>query len=197
MNSSKDKLVWFEKWGVGYYPVEDSPYDENYWKKYLEYEKTEIGKKLNQARVDIVKKYRWSSLIDIGIGSGAFIKEFENAYGYDINPAAVEWLKEEKKFSEPRKVDAMTFWDSLEHIHNPELMLRHAKNYVFVSCPIYKDKDHILRSKHFRPDEHCWYFTDSGIANFMSNFGFTLLESSNIETRLGREDIKSYTFRRL
>ena len=197
MNSSKDKLIWFEKYGIGYYHVKESPYDEDYWNKYVEYEKTEFGKKLNQARVDIVNKYRWSALIDIGIGSGAFIKEFENAFGFDINPVAVKWLKEEKKFSEPRKVDAMTFWDSLEHIHNAEPILNNIKNYAFVSCPIYKDREHIFRSKHFRPDEHCWYFTDLGIVNFMGNYGFTLIESSNIESKLGREDIKSYVFRKL
>jgi hypothetical protein len=192
----KEKLLWLPEFGIGYYPVEDQPYDEQYWQKYLAMEQTDIGKTLNQARVNMVKEYEWNEIIDIGIGSGAFIKEFSNAYGFDINPNAIEWLKQNNKWKEPSNVDAMSFWDSLEHIHNPTELLGNIKKYAFVSCPIYTDKDHILRSKHFRPDEHCWYWTYEGLIKFMSNFGFYLLEYSNIETLIGREDIGSFTFKR-
>lgn len=192
----KEKLLWLPEFGIGYYPVEDQPYDEQYWQKYLVMEQTDIGKTLNQARVNMVKEYEWNEIIDIGIGSGAFIKEFSNAYGFDINPNAIEWLKQNNKWKEPSNVDAMSFWDSLEHIHNPTELLGNINKYAFVSCPIYTDKDHILRSKHFRPDEHCWYWTYEGLIKFMSNFGFYLLEYSNIETLIGREDIGSFTFKR-
>lgn len=192
----KEKLLWLPEFGIGYYPVEDQPYDEQYWQKYLAMEQTDIGKTLNQARVNMVKEYEWNEIIDIGIGSGAFIKEFSNAYGFDINPNAIEWLKQNNKWKEPSNVDAMSFWDSLEHIHNPTELLGNINKYAFVSCPIYTDKDHILRSKHFRPDEHCWYWTYQGLIKFMSNFGFYLLEYSNIETLIGREDIGSFTFKR-
>jgi hypothetical protein len=192
----KEKLLWLPEFGIGYYPVEDQPYDEQYWQKYLAMEQTDIGKTLNQARVNMVKEYEWNEIIDIGIGSGAFIKEFSNAYGFDINPNAIEWLKQNNKWKEPSNVDAMSFWDSLEHIHNPTELLGNINKYAFVSCPIYTDKDHILRSKHFRPDEHCWYWTYEGLIKFMSNFGFYLLEYSNIETLIGREDIGSFTFKR-
>jgi hypothetical protein len=192
----KEKLLWLPEFGIGYYPVEDQPYDEQYWQKYLAMEQTDIGKTLNQARVNMVKEYDWNEIIDIGIGSGAFIKEFSNAYGFDINPNAIEWLKKNNKWKEPSNVDAMSFWDSLEHIHNPTELLGNIKKYAFVSCPIYTDKDHILRSKHFRPDEHCWYWTYEGLIKFMSNFGFYLLEYSNIETLIGREDIGSFIFKR-
>ncbi len=192
----KEKLLWLPEFGIGYYPVEDQPYDEQYWQKYLAMEQTDIGKTLNQARVNMVKEYEWNEIIDIGIGSGAFIKEFSNAYGFDINPNAIEWLKQNNKWKEPSNVDAMSFWDSLEHIHNPTELLGNINKYAFVSCPIYTDKDHILTSKHFRPDEHCWYWTYEGLIKFMSNFGFYLLEYSNIETLIGREDIGSFTFKR-
>lgn len=193
----KEKLLWLHDFGIGYYPVEDSPYDEAYWEKYQKMEDTEIGRNLNQARLDMVNRYQWVDLIDIGIGSGAFIKELPNAYGFDINPSAVEWLKSVDKYKEPNTVDCLTFWDSIEHIHNPTALLESAKRFVFISTPIYKDKDHILRSKHFRPDEHCWYFTHQGIINYLGNFGFNCIEYSNIETELGREDIGSYVFKRM
>lgn len=190
----KEKLLWLPDFGIGYYPVEEAPYDEAYWEKYLNMENTDIGHALNKARLDIVSKYSFESLIDIGIGSGAFIKELPNAYGFDINPSAVEWLKSVNKYKEPKPVDALSFWDSIEHIHNPTGLLQNAKKYVFISTPIYTDKDHILRSKHFRPNEHCWYFTKDGIINYLGNFGFICIEYSNIETELGREDIGSFVF---
>jgi hypothetical protein len=105
-------------------------------------------------------------------------------------------LKSVGKYREPSKIDAMSFWDSLEHIHNPTALLDNIKTYAFISCPVYRDKEHILGSKHFRPDEHCWYWTKTGLMAFMSNFGFTLIEYSNVETFLGREDIGSFVFKR-
>lgn len=193
----KEKLLWLPNFGIGYYPVEDSPYDEAYWEKYIRMEDTDIGHQLNQARLEIVNRYQWDSLIDIGIGSGAFIKELPNAYGFDINPSAVTWLKSVNKYKEPCQIDCLTFWDSLEHIHNPTELLEKANKFVFISTPIYDDKAHILRSKHFRPDEHCWYFTKDGLIRFMSNFGFYCIEYSNIETEIGREDIGSFVFKRI
>ena len=193
----KEKLLWMPNFGIGYYPVEDAPYDEAYWEKYLKMEDTEIGNQLNQARLEMVKRYQWDSLIDIGIGSGAFIKELPNAYGFDINPSAITWLKDHNKYKEPIEVDALSFWDSIEHIHNPTALLENAKKFVFISTPIYDDKAHILRSKHFRPDEHCWYFTKDGMIRFMANFGFHCIEYSNIETEIGREDIGSFVFKRI
>ena len=192
----KEKLLWLRDYGLGYYPVEEAPYDEAYWFKYQKMEMTDIGKALNKARLDMVNKYQWESLIDIGIGSGAFIRELPNAYGFDINPKAIEWLKGVGKYKEPEPIDAMTFWDSLEHIHNPTQLLDNIKKIVFISTPIYDDKDHVLRSKHFRPDEHCWYFTKDGLIDFMANFGFYMVEYSDIETELGREDIGSFVFKR-
>lgn len=192
----KEKLLWLPNYGLGYYPVEDSPYDEAYWYKYQKMEMTDIGRKLNDARLEIVKRYQWESLIDIGIGSGAFIKELDNAYGFDINPSAVEWLKAIGKYKEPEPVDAMSFWDSIEHIHNPTDLLNKCRKIVFISTPIYHSKEHILRSKHFRPDEHCWYFTKAGLIGFMDNFGFNCAEYSEIETEIGREDIGSFVFKR-
>jgi hypothetical protein len=192
----KDKLLWLPEFGIGYYPVEEAPYDAGYWQKYQEMEKTDIGRKLNQARLDMVRQYEFDELLDIGIGSGAFIKDLPNGYGFDINPCAVDWLKSVGKYREPSKIDAMSFWDSLEHIHNPTALLDSIKTYAFISCPVYKDKEHILGSKHFRPDEHCWYWTKTGLMAFMSNFGFTLIEYSNVETFLGREDIGSFVFKR-
>lgn len=192
-----DKLYWNEHKGIGYLEVTESPYDADYFAKYVKYEDTEIGRKLNAVRLELTNEYVWDELLDIGVGSGVFIRNLENAYGYDINPVAVEYLKSINKFKEPHPVDIMTFWDSLEHIPNPEELLQLVKKYTIISTPIYDDLEHIYRSKHFRPDEHCWYFTIHGMITFMAERGFKCIEYNRMESDLGREDIGTFVFSRL
>jgi hypothetical protein len=194
---AKDKLLWLPESGIGFYPVTDSPYDESYFKKYVEMAKTDIGIKLTQARVDLVNKYTKDEVIDIGIGCGNFIEARERTYGFDINPFGVQWLNDNCKYKNPfNGSNNLTFWDSLEHIHEPNNLLEKCNGYVFVSLPIFLSSEHILVSKHFRKDEHCWYFTDEGIKIFMWTHGFKCLESNTMESDIGREDIGTYVFER-
>jgi hypothetical protein len=59
-----------------------------------------------------------------------------------------------------------------------------------------RDAEHALRSKHFRPTEHYWYFSRDGLVFAMKGCGFALVAESNVETELGREDIGTFAFRR-
>lgn len=185
--------------GIGWYPVTAQPYDDAYWEKYRRYDASPIGDALTACRLAIVRRYCGDRpVVDVGIGGGRFVQEHGNAQGFDVNPRAVEWLKARKKFFDPYKseVDSLSFWDSLEHIHNPEGLLRRVQKFVFVSLPIFRDADHVLASKHFRPDEHCWYFTRSGFLIFMARFGFHPIEESTMEQDAGREDIMTFAFAR-
>lgn len=194
---SRDNLAWIPKLGIGYYPVRSNPYDEAYFEAYNAIKATPIGLALNKARIDLVNKYTNGSVLDIGIGNGAFVEARDDTFGFDINPVAVKWLIDRNKYRHPfRGAQALTFWDSLEHIHNPTLMLQGAKEFVFVSCPIYDDVEHVLRSKHFKPDEHCWYWTVQGLTTFMRIFGFEVQEMNRMETEIGREDIGTFVFKR-
>ena len=137
-------------------------------------------------------------MVDIGIGGGRFVTEHPNAKGFDINPEAVAWLQWTGNWVDPYSsiVEAATFWDSLEHIHDPRPLLRNVRRYCFVSLPIFKDCNHILRSKHYRQDEHCWYFTRRGIVLFMKAFGFEQIKVCTMEQACGREDIETFVFGR-
>lgn len=195
---SKNNLAWIETLGIGYYPVTANPYDASYFEAYNAIKETPIGLALNKARIDLVNRYTNGSVLDIGIGNGAFVEGRDNTYGFDINPVAVDWLIDNHKYRHPfRGADALTFWDSLEHIHNPTLMLQGAKEFVFVSCPIYHDVNHVLGSKHMKPDEHCWYWTVNGLTTFMAMFGFEVQEINWMETEIGREDIGTFVFKRM
>lgn len=195
---SNEHLTWFAKLGIGYYPVKENPYDAAYFEKYNAVKETPIGLALNKARIDLVNQFCNGEVLDVGVGNGAFVEGRENTKGYDINPSAVDYLVSIGKYSNPmRNFDAMTFWDSLEHIHEPSQLLKFAKTFVFVSCPIYNDVNHVLSSKHFRPDEHCWYWTGAGLIYFMAQFGFEVQLVNWMETDIGREDIGTFVFKRI
>lgn len=185
---------------AGFYPVSQTPYDRDYFQKYVDYSQTELGKALTAARTELVQKFVEldSLVVDIGIGCGQFVEARKNTLGYDVNPAGVEWLHSKNLFIDPYRtnVSAMTFWDSLEHIEHPSFLLERCLDYVFVSIPIFRNKYHVLASKHFRMDEHYHYWTQKGFTDFMTGCGFQLLYTDNRETVLGREDILTFVFRR-
>ena len=119
--------------------------------------------------------------------------------GYDVNPAGIDWLRKRKKYQDIYKAPsgALTFWDVLEHIDEPEKAVQVAKEWVFVSIPIFENAEHILRSRHFRKDEHIWYFTHAGLINWFASQGFICIEWSKFESELGREGITTYAFKRV
>lgn len=180
----------------------DQPYDRAYWERYRLMDKTPAGEKLTNMRIDLVRKYIpgfTQMVLDVGIGGGRFVEQRMYTRGYDINPEAVAWLLERHLYCDPatlRRVPNFTFWDSLEHIHNPAALLDKCMGHVFVSLPIFRDADHVLVSKHYRKDEHCWYFTNNGLIVFMERFGFELLERNTMEQEAGREGIGTYVFKR-
>src|SRR6185295_18228706 len=91
-----------------------------------------------------------------------------------------------------------TFWDVLEHIEEPERYFERMPDsaFAFLSVPIFGDLTAIRASKHYRPGEHLYYFTEEGLARWMAMHGFRLLERDDFETRAGRDNILSFAFRR-
>lgn len=175
-------------------------YGEQYFKTYVSYENTETSKRLNSGRISITEKY-CSSLLDIGIGSGEFIKESRiDVYGYDVNPLGVEWLTQQMLYCDPYSgmpdVSGLTFWDSLEHIPDPSNLLDRMQSgqYAFISMPIFADVLKVRKSKHYKPMEHYYYFSPQGLEVWMRDCGFDLCEVSDFESQAGREDIFTFVF---
>jgi hypothetical protein len=202
---ARRRLTWWPQLGIGYYPVEAgiAPYDQDYFDRFDCNARTPLGQALMRARCDFVERHYYGPLIDVGIGSGAFI-ELRNhlgqmTYGYDVNPAGIDWLEQRELLIDPyvTAFDAMTLWDVIEHIPDFQLLLANVREWLFLSLPIFRDAEHALRSKHFRPDEHCWYFTVHGLVSAMNACGFALVRESKIETDLGREGIGTFAFRRV
>src|SRR5262245_56238951 len=201
---SHGRLTWWPELGIGYYPVEagHEPYDQDYFDRFDRNARTDLGRALMLARFNFVEQHYRGTLIDVGIGSGAFVELRQGrrrpTYGYDVNPAGIQWLEDRMLLVDPHLVsfDAATLWDVLEHIPDFQSLLAGVREWLFLSLPIFTDAEHALRSKHFRPQEHCWYFTRDGLVFAMKQCGFGLVSESSIESDLGREDIGTFAFRR-
>lgn len=196
-------LIWDEALGMGYYPVEvRGQYSEEYWRNYQSYRTTPIGSQLTSKRLSLVRSY-WSpetDIVDVGIGNGHFIEEYgPGAHGYDVNPKAVEWLCQRGIWWDPHHANmpSASFWDSLEHVARPSELVSKVERFAFVSIPIFVNLDHVLKSKHFKKNEHFWYFTDKGLKDWMFRNGFQLVTASRMEEECGREDIGTFVFMRI
>lgn len=174
------------------------PYDEAYFNKCSGYEGQEIAEKLNAGRIAMVERhYGVGTVADIGIGSGEFIRKRPNTYGVDINPVARQWLKDNDLWADDlRAFKAFTMFDVIEHCPDPTEYFGKMRDgsYLFASIPIFNDLTRIRESKHYRPGEHLYYWTEEGFVSWMRLHRFELLECSDFETKAGREDILSFAF---
>lgn len=196
-------LMLCREYGVAYQADREYQvnYDEEYYNKCNSYTGSEIAKKINAGRVALVQRYYGPGrMVDIGIGSGEFIKSRENTFGFDVNPVAMEWLKRNDLWAE-RLQDfvAFSFWDVIEHIETPEDVLKNVPlhGFAFFSLPIFYGLGGIRLSKHYRPGEHLQYFTEDGFREWMGMHGFLHLETQTFEMDAGRESIYSFAFKRI
>ena len=195
----RGELCFFPELGYGFYPVPpERPYDENYFEKYRKLAETPMGREITKSRIDLVKRHYAGDVCDVGIGCGQFVESMD-CYGYDVNSAGIEWLKKRNKYRDIYRapVGALSFWDVLEHIDEPEKAVAMAKDWVFVSIPFFTSAEHITKSHHFRKDEHIHYWTHDGFIRWFRLNGFECEEFNDIESELGREGIRTYAFRRV
>lgn len=194
----ENKDLRITKRGIAYQKEMSSiVYDESYFKKCAGYDK-EISDKVTKGRIDLVAKYHKGKMLDIGVGAGEFVKSRHDTEGFDVNPYAVQWLKENSLYSENfESYEAFSFWDTIEHVKEPNVYFKGIPkgSYVFVSIPIV-NLNFIRDSKHYRPNEHLYYFTEEGFVGWMRLYGFRLEETSRHEIEAGRQDILSFVFKR-
>jgi len=193
------RLLWLPELQLGFLAEPPTPglYDASYWETYRERDKGPVADELNFERIMLVRRhFQGMDLVDVGIGGGRFVNEMA-CLGWDVNPYAVEWLRQSGALRDPRSqpVEAVTMWDSIEHMVDPGEILRNVRSWAFISTPIYKGPGDAINSKHFKPGEHLWYFTVGGLCEFMRVHGFALFESNEMECKW-RESIGSFAFRR-
>lgn len=100
-------MTWWPDLGAGFYPVSAgiAPYDQEYFDRFTRQAETDIGRTLMASREKFVAAFWRGPLVDVGIGSGAFVA-LRNArgrrtLGYDVNPAGLAWLNARGLFCDP------------------------------------------------------------------------------------------------
>lgn len=190
---------WYIEKGYGYLePDHTFIYDKDYLQKFKDYEQDPKTDKLNELRREFVDVYiQGQFLLDYGCGACTFIKSRPNTYGFDLIPETIEQLKDLEKYFKPICcLPNICFWDSLEHIPDPSIILKHVLEYAFISTPIYKDVESVFTSKHYKPNEHLWYFTMRGLINYMKENNFIHIAYYDLESKIGRKSIGTFAFKR-
>src|SRR5580765_6926203 len=136
------RLTWWPQLGIGYYPVEGGiePYDRDYFDRFVRDADTELGRALMAARVAFVARHYSGPLIDVGIGSGAFVdlrrhsRPMRPTFGYDVNPAGIDWLQQRRLFADPYAApfEAASMWDVLEHMPEYPMLLANVREWLFL-----------------------------------------------------------------
>ena len=223
---ARHPLNWIEPAGLGFFDVDAylaeecegraHIYDEAYLANYAGLADTPIGSALNRFRADLACAHAAPPsgaspgrcrILDVGIGDGAFLRVLRSCLrspsyvlqGVDINPAAVAYLEERSQLGsldEPQFYDLVTFWDSLEHFRDPRVPLRAARDIALVSLPTFASADGAIRSRHFKPEEHFWYFSDVAFTRFADQEGFDVIDLLRTETALGRDGISTFVLKR-
>lgn len=202
------RLIWSQTDGVGFLEVaNEGVYDEAYFERYAAMADTPMAQALNGFRADLVLCHAQPDeiLLDVGIGDGAFLRAVASVAltlslrlrGCDVNPAGIAYLEARGQLGALELgADVVTFWDSLEHIRDPRAALQTVRRVALVSIPIFTGVEHVLASRHFRPDEHYWYFTRQGFIDFASRQGFDCVDVLATETALGRDGIETFVLKR-
>ena len=182
------------------------PYEDEYFKNYVNLKNTNISKKLNNFRTKISSKYAKTGMIlDVGVGSGEFIQKSKNkVFGFDINPNGIKWLKDENKYLNPytddiSKIKVFTLWDTLEHMVNPcyFLSLLKKNQIAIITLPIYDNFLRLTLSKHFKKNEHLYYWTNESFEWHMEQNEFKIIECSEEENKCGRQGVKTFVCKKI
>ena len=213
----KNELATYPELGLACLPfTRDTSeiYGDDYFERYrfyeVHHEHHQRTVNINSFRKSLVDKHVKGEVIDVGCGSGTFIKMRDlnatcpqRTWGYDINPRTIEWLKTNKRFCDPYKeevgsIEAITMWDCLEHMEEPSKLLSRVApgGHVFITVPLFEnlDSNEIRKSKHYKPNEHYWYFTVEGLKSLFR--GFEMISHSSEEVSLGREQVGTFVFRK-
>lgn len=171
-------------------PADPVIYNEEYWAKYRVLGRSNLGCEITAARARKVAEYTYRKILDFGCGAGTFINRLLadgiDVTGFDINPHSGQCVVERLYDS----YSGVTFWDSLEHLNDPAMVLKGiSADYVFICTPNSNNHDgrNLTTWKHYRPKEHIHYFNESSLKVLLASCGFDMVEVS-FEESLWRLD---------
>lgn len=145
------------------------------------------------------------SVLDVGYGNGSFISLCNSlgiaCYGHDVSDWPIPTGCTRIESIGDVKVECATFFDSLEHFPDIDIISSLQADFVVITVPwCHYESDEWFKSwKHRRPDEHLWHFDKDSLQRFMFRHGYELVSFCSLEDiiRKGPEvnNILTCTFR--
>lgn len=145
-------------------------------------------------RIEWLKKYvkTGSTVVDVGAGNGSFGRSLGNTFttvSLEASFAAIDAPDVLRtnilKYSVKKPVDAVTLWESLEHMEEPDKVLQRASTwlssggYIMIEYPRFNSLESRLFGKywyHLDIPRHRTHFTDSGIRGLLEAHGFAMVK---------------------
>jgi len=190
-------------------------YDEGYWKSsnpkqrgYADYASESalylktFGKRMALVRRHLPQKAR---ILDVGCAAGYFLRvaqrEGHDVHGVEMSAAiageAQKALGGERvhvgtldeaitaKGHEPASFDLVTLWDVIEHVPDPQSLLRTIRGLIRPGGKLLLETQNVAsrwarllgrRWHHFKHDEHLYHFTPATIRRLLADCGFETLD---------------------
>lgn len=168
-------------------------YSTNYSNIYNLYTTNES---MSEVRFNLLTKIikSFNSITDFGYGNGSFIyyceQQGKKVYGYDISDYPVPSNCVKLNDVNDASVDVITFFDSLEHLVDSNLIpfLQNLKTkYVCISVPWYHEEqgtEWFMNWKHRRENEHIHHFDSHGLVDLLQQSGYKVLYLNNDEDQI-------------
>ena len=177
-------------------PIPDN-FSHYYLKNYYSSIKTTLYNILQFRRPNIIRQYSsFGKILDIGCGDGGIAWALP---GYEYAGVETSFSNIRNKFikvggienfrDKPKTYDVITFWESFEHLKDPQKVL--VKCYkllkengiMIIECPNFKTRERLLFGSHWfhlDPPRHVFHFTPQGISQLLTRNKFKVLKQSQL-----------------
>lgn len=153
-----------------------------------------------------IKKTKVASLLDIGCGTGSFLKALPatiRCYGFDTSVEATKILRREaspsviilgKNNIGKRKYDVITMWQSLEHVKDPVKLLcklssmLSKKGFLYISVPnIVSMQARVFKGSwfHLDPERHRVHYSNESLGKLFQKCNLKILLSTTSSFEYG------------
>lgn len=188
---------WFQSVQTGSIPEYKSDYSKNSYDTYG------TNDAMSKLRYNLITNTLgdFDSICDFGYGNGSFmsycVKQEKDVYGYDISDYPTPLGSKRTIMPDNLNVDVMTFYDSIEHLTQRNLVkfLKTKKvKSIVISVPWFHQSlgsEWFRTWKHRRENEHFHHFDSNGIINLLIAANYKIDYIGNPEDVV-RKPVDSY-----
>lgn len=158
-------------------------YDAAYYAHLAEREKSKVGIDLISSRVACASLTPFDRYVEVGPGAGGFGRWLKSAFNF----VKYEAVDRNTPWPTPSKDALVVAWDSIEHMEALEPL--RGWGGILLTVPVEDDESAWLKSRHYKPGEHIWYFTPNGLVRVMVRLGYRLSWFTRSEEMFGRREV--------